>query len=101
MRRGVVWLCVFLIAGAFAAASARADDVHSVLFVFSDSRLLPTNVEIDNAFREALLAERHERVEIYTEFLDRARFGSPAYDEALLNLFRLKYSGDRTPTAIV
>jgi signal transduction histidine kinase len=101
VRRGIVGLSVFLVAVSFAASSARGDDVHSVLLVFSDNRLLPTNVEIDNAFRETLLGERHERVEIYTEFLDRAHFGSPAYDDALLNLFRVKYSGDRTPTAIV
>jgi signal transduction histidine kinase len=101
MLRGIVRLSVFVVAMGVAASIAHAAESRSVLFVFSDNRLLPTNIEIDNAFREALLAERHEAVEIYTEFLDRARYGSAAYDDALLNLFRQKYSGDRTPTAIV
>ena len=100
MRRALVSVCVWIVAAAM-AATARAEVDHSVLIVFSDNRLLPTNVEVDDAFRKALASSRTDRFEVYSEFLDRAVFAGPAYDEALLNLFRQKYAGPRTPTVIL
>jgi len=100
MRRGSVRLVVCIVAALLATPSARAGDVHSVLMIYSDNRLLPANLEADSAFREELSAERRERVEMYAEFLDRARFASPQYDAALVSLFRQKYGGDHAPTAI-
>src|SRR5574337_549937 len=90
-----------LVAVASAAPSVHAEPVHRVLFLFSDGRSLPANVEAERAFSDTLRALRGDRVQIDTEFFDRARFAGAAYDAALVNLFREKYSGEHTPEAIV
>jgi hypothetical protein len=45
-----------------------------VLVLYSDERLLPANVIMDEAIRAAFAAGTHKRVEFYSEFLDLSRF---------------------------
>jgi hypothetical protein len=45
-----------------------------VLVLYSDERLLPANVIMDEAIRAAFAAGTKNRVEFYSEFLDVARF---------------------------
>lgn len=63
-----------------------------VLVLFSHDRLLPLNMRIDEGFRTELEKLEGGRVEIFTEFLDVARFPGPERDEALEEYLRKRYA---------
>ncbi|MBV9492479.1 MAG: PAS domain S-box protein [Verrucomicrobia bacterium] len=62
-----------------------------VLMLFSNDRLLPANVQIDAAFREALEAARGNRFELCTEFLDAVHFPGEEGEEAMAAYLRERY----------
>ena len=45
-----------------------------VLVLYSDERLVPANIDIDEAIHATFFANNSERIELYSEFLDAARF---------------------------
>jgi len=62
-----------ILAGTSAAGQAPAPG-QRVLVLYSDERLLPANIIMDEAIRAAFAAGTKNPVELYSEFLDVARF---------------------------
>ena len=93
-------LILLWIALSVAPWPAAADPVHNVLVVYSDNRLLPANLEIDAALREALIGPTKSPVELYTEFLDRSRFAGAAYEATTSTYLAEKYSAS-VPEVVV
>ena len=73
-------LLILNLAGTSAAGQAPSPD-QRVLVLYSDERLLPANIIIDEAIRAAFAVGTHNRVEFYSEFLDVARFPGFASDQ--------------------
>lgn len=89
MARGLVLALLCALAW---PAAAWAADVHRVLVLYSNGRLLPANVEGDRAIAERLAERTDLRTELASEFLDRPRFGGEAYDRAVADYLRAKYA---------
>jgi hypothetical protein len=70
---GVTMLLLLNLADTNAVGQAPAP-VQRVLVLYSDERLLPANIIMDEAIRTAFAASTNNRVEFYSEFLDVARF---------------------------
>jgi PAS domain S-box-containing protein len=64
-----------------------------VLTIYSEERLLPSNILIDAALRESLGLETDNPPAYLSEFLDFSRFSSSDYDRLLSDFFRSKYAG--------
>ncbi len=85
--------CLILLCMSLSVApSAAADPVRNVLVIYSDNRLLPANLEVDAALREALVGPTKSGVELYTEFLDRSRFAGDAYEATTSTYLAEKYA---------
>ena len=81
------------------AAADNALKPGHVLVIFSNSRVLPANIELDRGFRQTLLASRRD-AEISTEFLDYPRFAGETYAAVMLAYLREKYAL-RPPDVVV
>lgn len=77
------------------AAAAR-----NVLVLFSNSRLVPGNIEVDRGLRAALAAAPDAPVDLFSEFLDSPEFGGAAHERMLGNYLQQKYA-NRPPEVIV
>ena len=80
-------LVVCLVAG-----RAGAADIKTVLVLYASTRLLPAAVEADRALRENVASSVEHPVELYAEFLDLPRFGSPAFIQTFARYLRDKYA---------
>jgi hypothetical protein len=69
-----------------------------VLVLYSDERLLPANIILDQAIRAAFAVGTNNRVEFYSEFLDVARF--PGEEQQQRDFFRDKYL-ERPPDLVI
>ncbi|MDB5545531.1 MAG: integral rane sensor signal transduction histidine kinase [Hyphomicrobiales bacterium] len=78
---------------------AFADAGHHVLVLFSNSRLLPANIDAEKSFRETLLAAVPD-AEISTEFLDFPRFSGADHVANLKTYVKRKYA-ERRPDVLV
>ncbi len=88
-------LVILFILPAAAAAAAR-----NVLVVYSNSRLLPANVEIDHGLSEGFASRPEPKVEVSSEFLDAPKFSGEAYGRTFANYLREKYAKE-VPNVIV
>lgn len=79
--------------------AALAETGHRVLVLFSNSRLLPANIETEQSFRATLLAAVPD-TEISTEFLDFPSFSGPDHVANLKAYVKRKYAA-RTPDVLV
>ena len=64
-----------------------------VLVLYSDERLLPANIIMDQAIRATFAADSSDRIEFYSEFLDITRFPGEAQQQRQRDFLRDKYSG--------
>ncbi len=85
-------IALLLLMCAWIAPAALAAEGDRVLVVYSDDRMLPANQEADRAFNTSLAVSAHRPVDVYSEFLDRARFSNDRYEATLLRYLREKYS---------
>jgi PAS domain S-box-containing protein len=97
---GVVGLLMFVVTRTHAneidlapAATKR------VLILFSDERLLPANIVIDEAIRQVLNASK-TRVELFSEYFDLARFPGTDIQQQQREFFRAKYR-ERQPDLVI
>jgi signal transduction histidine kinase len=95
---GATMLLILNLAGASAAAQAAAPD-QRVLVLYSDERLLPANIIMDEAIRAAFAVGTKNRVEFYSEFLDVARFPGEEQQQRQRDFFRDKYR-ERPPDLV-
>lgn len=92
----VVWVLV----GPVMAQSLPASPKKQVLFLFSNDRLLPANVEADRGFRQAIQQSPFP-IELYSEFLDAIRFPETADQEEMELYLRTRYAGHPPEVVIV
>src|SRR5258708_6225589 len=83
---------------ATSAAGQAPAQGQRVLMLYSDERLLPANIIMDEAIRAAFAVGTKNRVEFYSEFLDVARF--PGEEQQQWNFFRDKYR-ERPPDLVI
>jgi len=62
-----------------------------VLVLYSDERLFPANIIIDEAIRAAFAVRTNNHVEFYSEFLDVSRFPGQEQQQRQRDFFRDKY----------
>ena len=97
LNLGVTMLLILNLAGASAAGPAPAP-AQRVLVLYSDERLLPANIIMDEAIRAAFAVGTNNRGEFYSEFLDVARF--PGKQQRQRDFFRDKYR-ERPPNLVI
>ena len=85
-------------AGAPPASPAKPPQ--RVLVLYSDERLLPANIAIDEAIRATFAASTNNRVEFYSEFFDRTRFPGQAQEQYQRDFLRDKYR-ERPPHLVI
>ena len=71
-----------------------------VLVLYSDERLLPANIIIDEIIRAAFAVGTNNRVEFYSEFLDVARFPGEEQQQRQRNFLGDKYR-QRPPDLVI
>jgi signal transduction histidine kinase len=87
---GATMLLILNLAGTGAAGQAP-EPVQRVLVLYSDERLLPANIIMDETIRAAFAVGTNNRVEFYSEFLDVARFQGEEQQRRQRDFFRDKY----------
>lgn len=73
---------------------------HRVLVLYSDERLLPANVIVDEAIHATFTADTGDHIELYSEFLDVVRFPGEEQRQRQRDFFREKYR-DRPPDLVI
>jgi hypothetical protein len=73
---------------------------HRVLVLYSDERLLPANIIVDESIRATFAAGTSMRIELHSEFLDAARFPGEEQRQRQRDFFREKYRG-RSPDLVI
>ena len=71
-----------------------------VLVLYSDERLLPANIIIDESIRQTFAVGTSSRIEFHSEFLDAARFPGEAHEQRQRDFLRDKYR-DRRPDLLI
>jgi PAS domain S-box-containing protein len=70
----------------------RADDTKRVLILYSDFSALPAVNIFDSSIRQVIQSQLHERVEIFSEFLDIDHFLEPERDEVMASFLVKRYA---------
>jgi PAS domain S-box-containing protein len=96
----VLFCATWFNAGVGTAAGLAPAPVQRVLVLYSDERLLPANIIMDEAIRAAFAAGTKNRVEFYSEFLDVARFPGEEQQQRRRDFFRDKYR-ERPPDLVI
>src|SRR5271165_735512 len=96
---GATMLLIVNLAGTKAAGQAPAP-VQRVLVLYSDERLLPANIIVDEAIRATFAVGTNNRIEFYSEFLDVARFPGEEEQQRQRDFFRDKYR-ERPPDLVI
>lgn len=71
-----------------------------VLVLYSDERLLPANIILDEAIRTTFAADTSDRIEFHSEFLDVTRFPGEAQQQRQRDFLRDKYR-ERPPDVVI
>ncbi len=71
-----------------------------VLVLYSDERLLPANLIVDQAISTVFAADKSKRIELYSEFLDVARFPGEEQRQRQRVFLREKYR-ERPPDVVI
>jgi PAS domain S-box-containing protein len=96
---GATMLLILNLAGTSAGGQAPAQG-QRVLVLYSDDRLLPANIIVDEAIRAAFAVGTKNRVEFYSEFLDVARFPGEEQQQRQRDFYRDKYR-ERPPDLVI
>jgi signal transduction histidine kinase len=92
-------LLIVNLAGTKAAGQTPAP-VQRVLVLYSDERLLPANIIVDEAIRATFAVGTNNRIEFHSEFLDVARFPGEEEQQRQRDFFRDKYR-ERPPNLVI
>ena len=84
----------------FLAWPAMAADAPRVLVLYSDERLLPANIVIDESIRATFAVGTKGTVEFHSEFFDAARFSGEEHEQRQLDYLREKYR-ERHPDLLI
>lgn len=86
----IVILLLVLLVQSLPAAEPK--ETKRVLILYSEDKDHPAHELTDRGIQEAFESNVRFNVQLYTEYLDAARFGSPAHTRALVAYLRSKYS---------
>jgi signal transduction histidine kinase len=81
------------------AQAAGTDSPKHVLVLYSHSRLVPSNVLIDQSLSAALLDDSEQPLRMHSEFLDEPEFGGEAYESTMVAYLHEKYKS--APPAVI
>ena len=81
-------------------SAAAAITTKRVLVFYSHSRLVPTNVLIDQSLSAALLNDTARPLQMHSEFLDEPEFGGEAYERTMVAYLHEKYANS-APDVII
>ncbi|OPY77929.1 MAG: Blue-light-activated protein [Syntrophorhabdus sp. PtaU1.Bin153] len=82
------------------AKAAPLERPKKVLLLHPFEPFLPYSITINQAIRSTFLADTRERIDLYSEYLDLARYPGREYVRQLADLYRKKYSGN-APDVII
>ena len=106
------WLrrLLFLTAGGFVLLACAGVSVSGqtpapgqsqrVLILYSDERLIPANIIVDQGIHEVFTSNNSKHIELYSEFLDVVRFPGDEQRQRQLVFFREKYQ-TRPPDLVI
>ena len=80
--------------------TGASESSHRVLVLYSDERLLPANIIVDEAIHATFTADTRSRIELHSEFLDVARFPGEEQRQRQREFFRQKYR-ERPPDLVI
>jgi PAS domain S-box-containing protein len=80
--------------------AAESGETKAVLVLYSENMAHPAHELTDKGIRTAFRSNKLFDVELYTEYLDLARFSGPAYLHTMADYLRRKYA-DSTINAII
>ena len=87
-------------ASSVVAQSPFSTPLGRVLVLYSDERLLPANIILDEAIRATFAADTSDRIEFHSEFLDVTRFPGEAQQQRQRDFLRDKYR-ERPPDVVI
>jgi signal transduction histidine kinase len=98
--RSAMWM-LFVSAVLWAASSCGvlAAPARNVLVIFSNSRVVPGNAEVDRGLRDAV-RDATMPMHLFYEFLDSPEFGGEAHERMVITYLRAKYAS-RPPDALL
>jgi signal transduction histidine kinase len=82
------------------AAAAGDEDVRHVLVLYPTGEGQPGSILFDRSLRSTFKAASAERVEIYNEYLDSARFPDEEHQKQLARYLQQKYAGRKIDVLI-
>lgn len=95
-----ILLIVALASGGLVAQTPSSTPLRRVLVLYSDERLLPANIILDEAIRTTFASDTSDRIEFHSEFLDVTRFPGEAQQERQRDFLRDKYR-ERSPDLVI
>jgi PAS domain S-box-containing protein len=96
---GATMLLIMAWAGSSVVAQTTMPS-RRVLVLYSDERLLPANIIVDEAIRATFAADTSNRIEFHSEFLDVSRFPGEAQQQRQRDFLRDKYR-ERPPDLVI
>lgn len=86
-------LCCLALAPLDVAQAADTAHAKNVVVVYSYENALPANAIVDRVLRENMRFAGESQIEIFSEYLDRARFAAPDHLELSTTYLQKKYAG--------
>jgi hypothetical protein len=97
---GTILLIMAWAGSSVVAQTPSSMPLRRVLVLYSDERLLPANIIVDEAIRATFAVESSNPVEFHSEFLDVTRFPGEAQQQRERDFFRDKYR-ERPPDVVI
>jgi signal transduction histidine kinase len=91
-RRNILLTLILLLGGVGGARSATAESTTRVLVLYSYSRLVPVNVEVDRGLDATLQGDGSGAPRRFSEFLDSPEFHGEDYENLMTAYLRGKYA---------
>jgi PAS domain S-box-containing protein len=81
--------------------AGQPKETKRVLVLYSEDKAHPADEMTDRGIRSAFRSNTLFDVQLYNEYLDGSRFGSPANAQVFADYLRLKYAGIKIDTIII
>jgi hypothetical protein len=91
-RKNILLMLTLLLVGVAGARGAAAESTRRVLVLYSYSRLVPVNIEVDRGLDTVLEGDRVASMRRFSEFLGSPEFYGEEYESLLSTYLRGKYA---------
>ena len=95
LREWCVFFCLVTLPLGRLFAADSAEPVKSVLVLYGERGDLPAIQAVEENLREIFHSSRSPRIELFSEYLDFARFSGDRQEKALLRYLQERYAGRR------